>query len=325
VATVCVTGATGFVASQLVKDLLHKNYKVRGTVRSLAKAESYKHLKVFPGAERLELVEANNEDEDSFKKAFVGCTHVHHTASPFFHASADKAEELLIKPAIAGAVNALKAAVASGVKKVVLTSSMAAVCGSQRQKNPSHLWTEADWNDTTTLSYAYSKLAAEKAAWDFAKEHPELKLITINPCFVMGPVYSSYNSTSTSVGWIVKFFDGSSSDGVKQNNSGIIDVRTVSAMHIAAMEKDGAHGRYLCCNTSQTSDLQAARILAEAFPQYDIPTTLKAGEVDKEPIAFSTDHSKAEKELGVTFNPVKDTLIDMAKSLIEVGIIPRKQ
>jgi len=324
-ATVCVTGATGFVASQLVRDLLERNYKVRGTVRSLAKVESYTHLKSFPGADKnLELVEASNEDEEGYKKAFVGCACVHHTASPFFHTTPDKAEEALVKPAIAGVVNALKAALTCGVKKVILTSSMAAVCGSQRQQDPAHVWTEAGWNDTTTLSYAYSKLAAEKAAWEFATANPSLKVITINPCFVMGPVYSSYNATSTSVGWIKKFFDGSCADGIKQFIAGFVDVRSVSQAHIGAMEKDNANGRYICCNTAQQSDLKAAHVLAEAFPEYNIPTTMKDGEIYQEPLVLSSDHTKAEKELGVNFIEFKQMIVDMAKSLIEHGIIPKK-
>jgi len=324
-ATVCVTGVTGFIGTQVVKDLLARNYKVRGTVRSLAKEESFNHLKGFTNADKnLELVEAQF-DEDDFKKAFTGCTYVLHLASPFFHASGEQAEEQLVKPAIAGTVNALKAALSCGVKKIVVTSSMAAVCGSQRQKDPNHVWTENDWNDTTTLSYMYSKLVSEKAAWDFAKSHPELKLVTINPCFVMGPIYTKYNSTSTSVEYLVKLLNGSYSEGLKQNNSGFVDVRAVSEAHIAAMEKDNANGRYNLCNTSQSSDVQIAQILAEAFPEYKIPTNLKSGETYKEPVKFSTDHSKAEKELGVHFFDIKDTIIEMAKSLIKYGlVVPKK-
>jgi len=323
--TVCVTGANGYVATQIVKDLLQKGYKVVGTVRALAKTEGYSHLKDLPNAAtNLEIREADIESDESLKKAFAGCYAVLHTASPFFFPPADKAEELLLKPAVNGALSALKAAVSIGIKKVILTSSIAATNGSQRTANPNHVFTEADWNDGTVINYAYSKTAAEKAAWEFVKNHAELNLVVVNPAFVLGPVYTASQASSTSVKYMLKFLDGTVKEGNKQNNLGMIDVRVVSQAHIAALEKAEAKGRYLTANTSQISDLQTAQILAKHFPSFNVPTTMKQGEEYKPPVAAHVDHSKAEKELGLQFIDYETTVVDMAKSLISYGYVHKE-
>jgi nucleoside-diphosphate-sugar epimerase len=118
---------------------------------------------------------------------FKGCKYVVHCASPVVFQAEDP-ERDIIKPAVEGTTNVLRAAVAAGVTRVVYTATMASICGSQREKDPDHVWTEEDWNDAPGTHYSRSKTLAEKAAWDFAKEHPQLEFVTIHPSYVIGPM-----------------------------------------------------------------------------------------------------------------------------------------
>ncbi|MCA9582595.1 MAG: NAD-dependent epimerase/dehydratase family protein, partial [Myxococcales bacterium] len=168
---VLVTGATGYVASQLIADLLARGYKVRGTVRNLSREASHRHVRELPGAaERLELVEANLLDEGSFDLAAQGVDYVMHTASPYTLDVADP-ERDLVKPAEEGTLNVLRSCKRSStVKRVVLTSSMAAVTD---EPLSGKIYTEADWNGTSSLQrnpYFYSKARAERAAWAFVED-----------------------------------------------------------------------------------------------------------------------------------------------------------
>lgn len=324
------------MASHIVQALLAKDYEVVGTVRNLGDPSKFEHLKLLPNSHNLTLVEADNTVPKSFEAAFQGCSAVIHTASPFFHPTPDQTEDFLyqnlVVPAVSGVKNCMGAALACNIKKVVLTSSVAAIWGSQREKNPQHVYSEVDWNDVTKIGYSYSKTLAEKAAWDFVKEHPEIKLVTINPSFNLGPVPSKRSSES--VEWMKMFFnlatvktgmvENCTSDGVHSGILSFVDVRTVAQAHVAALEREQASGRYLLSNTAQHTFLDAAKILAEEFPTYQIPIHLKAGHIDKVPLPIANDHSKAERDLGVKFPPWRDTLVDMVNSMIDLNMIPQK-
>jgi nucleoside-diphosphate-sugar epimerase len=198
-ATVCVTGASGYVASVLVKHLLDDGYKVVGTVRDV---EKYKSEPVFKD---VELFKADLLDGSSFDKPFAKCEALMHTASPFWVSTggADP-EELFVKPAKEGTLNVLKAAKKAGIKVVVVTSSTAAVTPQHNNQakyhdkrmikaglkpNFSREFNEDDWNMDSTLAegpYRLSKRLAEQAAWEFAKENG-IRLAVINPAFILGP------------------------------------------------------------------------------------------------------------------------------------------
>ncbi len=145
---ILVTGATGFVAAEIVKQLLEANYRVRGTTRNVANAEAEGSLTELPGAsERLELAEADLLDEDAYDEAVVGCEYVMHVASPYVLDVEDPQRDLL-DPAVKGTLSVFESAVrAGGVKRIVLTSSFAAISGGTRDGS----WSEADWNNTSTL------------------------------------------------------------------------------------------------------------------------------------------------------------------------------
>eukprot|EP01121_Diplochlamys_sp_Union-15-3_P015593 TRINITY_DN5192_c0_g2_i1.p1 TRINITY_DN5192_c0_g2~~TRINITY_DN5192_c0_g2_i1.p1 ORF type:complete len:329 (+),score=76.21 TRINITY_DN5192_c0_g2_i1:68-1054(+) len=322
---VCVTGASGFIASHVVNDLIASGkYKVRGTVRDLKKPEVIEHLKAY--GDKLQLFEADLLKEGSFKEAFSGCKYVFHVASPFFFNTTDGVKDL-VEPAVNGTKNVLREALAAGVKRVILTSSMAAVCGNQRQTNPNHVWTEEDWADSTyeagNPTYAYSKVAAEKAAWEFVKENPKLELVVINPSFVLGPPLSKRTS-GTSISQVSKLLHGDWKDGAPASSVGVCDVRNVSQAHVRAAEVEEAKGnRFLVTSPNQLSWLNIADVLRKAYPdltglptkyQGDPPTLLQnSSKVDK-----------VQKVLGVKLIPFESTAKDMAEALFKLGIVEKK-
>ena len=189
---ILVTGASGYIASHIVKKLLEKSFRVRGTVRSLKDEKKVAPLrKLVPNPKHeLELVEADLLKEETWINAVKGCTYVLHTASPFPNSS-PKDENELINPAVNGTLYVLRACVQDGVKikRVVLTSSIAAIAGANFEQN--RTYTEKDWPKVEALDpYSKSKTMAEKSAWDFLEQRkknnlPCFELAVINPGYVM--------------------------------------------------------------------------------------------------------------------------------------------
>ncbi|RMZ55126.1 hypothetical protein APUTEX25_005404 [Auxenochlorella protothecoides] len=195
-----VTGGTGFVAGELVKQLLEKGYQVRTTVRPGTDASRLQPLKLLaqalPGS--LEIVEADLLAEQAFHQAVAGAEVVFHVASPFF-IEADDPQAALVEPALRGTASLFAAVAAQGkgaVRRVVLTSSCAAVKGMHpAPPKDGRRYTEADWNTTSTVeggqAYWVGKTKAEELAWEQAKQHG-IDLVTILPEFILGPVLSPH-------------------------------------------------------------------------------------------------------------------------------------
>ncbi|MDQ3192212.1 MAG: SDR family NAD(P)-dependent oxidoreductase, partial [Bacteroidota bacterium] len=204
---ILITGGTGYIGSWIVKELLEKGYTVRLTVRNKAKKAAFEHLSEIAKNNHgsLELWEADLLKEGSYNEAAKGAEAIIHVASPFILKFKDAQKEL-IDPALLGTRNVLKAASESGtVKKIVLTSSVAAVFGDNIDMHQQGLseFTEKQFNDSSTLKhqpYSYSKVVAEKEAWEIFKKQSDWKLVVINPSFVMGP-----SLTSGSVSESLKF------------------------------------------------------------------------------------------------------------------------
>ncbi|KAK9863563.1 hypothetical protein WJX84_008634 [Apatococcus fuscideae] len=316
-ATVCVTGGTGFVASELIKQLLEKAYTVKTTVRNPDDDEKLLHLKALaeglPGS--LSFHKADLLERGAFDSVVQGCTYIFHTASPFFIDS-DDPQKALIDPAVKGTENVLQsAAKVSSVSRVVLTSSVAAVQGNfgAPPKN-GKLYTEEDWNETSTIekgqAYHLSKTLAEKAAWKLAKAS-KFELVTICPNFVLGPVMSR-RSSGTSIGYMKGYLEGRGSLGSSAN----CDVRDVAKAHVLAAEIPSASGRYIISEPAPVpAAKQASEWLQAAFPSVKLST----GEDSKDTKELF-DNSKAAKELGLNLTSPKSTLVDMAATMMALGI-----
>ncbi|CAL8462009.1 g1540 [Coccomyxa elongata] len=312
--TVTVTGASGFIASELVKQLLEKGYNVRGTVRSLKKQEKVAHLKALnealPG--NLTLHEADLLQEGSFDEVVRGSDYVFHTASPFFMGS-DNPQKDLVDPAVKGTTTVLRSVAKSKdtVKRVVLTSSVAAIMKMKKGPLKGKVFTDEDWNDEATVnegSYEYSKTQAEKAARELA-EKEGFEIVTIHPSFVMGPVIFD-RADATSIVTMKGFVE----HGQYSFFPWHCDVRDIARAHVLAAEVPTASGRYIVSNPPVPTKV-ISQELSDRFPQYKFP----AGK-DDDSTEFSFDVSKAEKELGLFLHPRRETYVDMVTTLIQRGI-----
>ena len=341
--TVLVTGASGYIASHIVKQLLARgDVRVRGTVRSLKDEKKAQLLRdLVPDARYpLELVEAELLNEESWKEAVKGCSHVYHVASPF-PAAQPRDENDLIRPAVEGTLNVLKACSEDGnVKRVVLTSSIAAVSNGLNGENGKE-YTETDWsNEANCGAYEKSKLKAERAAWDYVEkleEGKKFELAVINPAVVIGPF--AYPANSTSVGIIDRLI-GNKIPAIPRVSTPLVDVRDVAAAHITAMEKPEAAGsRYVLYAKNMWMKDIADVIAAEFKPMgYRIPSwslpklgvwlakwfdpgaKLIYPNLDKE---FTYNTEKMRGELGIEPHDPNTTILDTCYDLIELGYIPK--
>jgi len=317
---VSVTGASGFLATEIIAQLIEKGYKVRGSVRDLHNKDKVSHLKeLFP---TLQLYEADLLKEGSYDEMIAGSDFVMHTASPFFTTPKDAQVEL-IEPAVNGTKNVLKSVAKAGtVKVVVVTSSVAAILEEVHNGDPNKVWTEADWNTTSTLTkgpYRLSKTLAERTACDWAKENPSIKLVTVNPTLIIGPPRSK-RVDATSIQIVKSLIDGSTKDGVPASGGGSADVRDVARTHIALIEKPNANGRYMITSSRSYARLELAQFLKAKFPNYPIADKQIGGEIPKV-VKFST--KKLETELGITPGPIEKAVVEMAQALIDLGLVEK--
>jgi dihydroflavonol-4-reductase len=275
--TVLVTGASGFIGLHCVLQLLQQGYRVRGTVRSQARADEVReamaaHAGIDLG-DRLELVEADLSRDEGWADAVRGCSYVLHVASPFPNRAPEHEDEL-IKPAKEGTLRVLRAAADAGVKRVVLTSSLAAVSGGHPVDNE-RVYTEDDWSIVERCPpYPKSKTLAERAAWDFVASlegDAPMELSVINPGAVLGPVLNRHYSTS---GEVVRKLLAKELPGTAKLGFAWVDVRDVASAHIAAMTVPEAAGQRFCCAIEFSWIDEVADILAKRFgPEgWKVPT-----------------------------------------------------
>ncbi|WP_067530992.1 SDR family oxidoreductase [Nocardia crassostreae] len=318
---VLVTGASGYMAWHIISELVGHGYRVRGTVRSLARSGTLPHLP------EVELVEADLTSDAGWAAAVADCRYVVHTASPF-PPSEPKHEDELVRPAVDGTLRVLRAAAEAGVERVVLTSSIAAV---RVGHTGDRVLTEDDWSKPQACNaYEKSKTLAERAAWDFADAHPELELAVINPGMILGPI--QYPEVRTSVDGIRILLAGDM-PGAPRLNFATVDVRDLAVAHRLAMTNPAAAGNRHICAGQEISLPDMARILAT---RYRVPTralpdwlvrlaarfnpsaTLAARYLGRRELLSA---AKTERELGWTMRPIEQTLFDTAESLIRLGVV----
>jgi nucleoside-diphosphate-sugar epimerase len=241
--TVLVTGGSGFIGSHAILQLLAAEHQVRTTVRNLKRESDVRAMLKRGGSEpgeRLTFVEADLTMDAGWPAAVSGCEFVLHVASPF-PSTVPKNEDELIVPARDGALRVLRASRDAGVKRVVLTSSFAAVgYGHSPQDVP---FTERDWTDpnaSDVMPYTKSKTLAERAAWEFiARDGAGLELSVVNPVAVFGPVLGP--DYATSILLVQRLMDGAL-PGLPRMCFGVVDVRDVADLHLRAMTNPAAKG-----------------------------------------------------------------------------------
>ncbi|MBE7450941.1 MAG: NAD-dependent epimerase/dehydratase family protein [Kofleriaceae bacterium] len=339
--TVLVTGASGFIAQHTIVRLLAAGYRVRGTIRSLARADATRavlaaHAEV---GDRLELVAADLAADDGWADAARGCRFVLHLASPL-PARPPRHEDELIVPARDGALRVLRAAVAARAARVVMTSSVAAVVYGHA-RDGSRVYDEGDWSQLGPEVGAYekSKTLAERAAWDYLAGLPageRVELCTINPGLVLGPLLAADVSTS---GEVVRKLLARELPGCPDIGWAVVDVRDVAAAHLAAMTTPAAAGQRFIVAIEHASMLDIARILdAELGSRgFRVPTRRVPGWVLRLVSLWDRTARLAVQELGkrqdlssararevLGWQPrsLREMVIDMAESMIAHGVVP---
>lgn len=337
---VLVTGITGFIGSHCAVALLQKGYRVRGSLRSAARAESIRQAigRQLPGgAEALELVEADLTQDAGWAEAVADCTYVLHVASPVPTYVPDDPMEI-IRPAVEGTRRVLGAAARAGVERTVLTSSTAAVVyGDRRPK--AEPYTESDWTDPRgprTNPYILSKYRAERAAWDFAaRDDSGMELAAVNPGLVLGPVLEKdYGSSGEVVHKILK----GDFPGLPRLGFPLADVRDVAHLHVLAMERPEAAGERFICGNAFWHLSRVADTLRTHFPDYagriprrELPSWLvrlfalrdtetRSVLVDLNR-SYEVSQDKARRRLGFAPRSNEEAVTSMGRSMIELGIV----
>ena len=255
---VLVTGISGFVGQHCAAELLKKGYAVRGSVRNFSKTDEVLNgiKKEIDPKGKLEFCELDLMKDDGWEKSMEGCDYVLHVASPFV-VKEPKDENELIKPAVDGTLRALKAAKNAGVKRIVLTSSTAAMQGGQTGiiKIDQDSWTNV--NAKSVTAYFKSKTLAEKSAWEFIKNQTgdtKLELVVINPGPIYGPTLTG-NLSNEAMDFFKKLIIGKV-PMLPRANSVMSDVRDVAAIQVAALENEKANGKRFIVTTEKAYAMQ---------------------------------------------------------------------
>ncbi|OAN34155.1 NAD-dependent epimerase/dehydratase family protein [Mycolicibacterium iranicum] len=336
--SVLVTGAAGYVGSHVVSQLLSQQYPVRAALRSRARAQELSEAVASQGLdpELIEIVLADLSADDGWPEAVAGVADVLHIASPF-PAEAPENDDEIIVPAREGTLRVLRHARDAGCRRVVMTSSFAAVGYSA--KADEH-WTEDDWTDPDDDNTAYirSKTIAERAAWDFVeRQGGGLELTTLVPVGIFGPTLGPH--LSTSVKFIQSMLKGAI-DRVAPQYFGVVDVRDVATAHLQALTTPAAAGEriLLTADGPAESFLGIARILREGLgaAASKVPTS-EYSDAEVRELAPTVpalreaasrlgrrpqiSNAKAKAVLGWIPRPVSETIIDTAQSLIAKNLL----
>lgn len=333
--TVLVTGGSGYIAGFLIRQLIAEGWTVRATIRSLAReAEVRRALSVDDA--KLSFFAADLMADAGWAEAAAGCSHAAHVASPLPAARIKDPQELIV-PARDGALRALKAARDAGLKRFVMTSSVAAIAyGHGRDRT---VFTEADWTNTASpdaYPYVQSKAIAERAARDWvAAEGGGLEFVTVNPSLVAGPLMSP--DFSASVEAVQKLLSGAL-PGCPDFGFAVVDVRDVADLHVRALNASGMAGERFIAAGPFLKMVEIARILkrelgndARKVPTRRLPDFLVRFSALFDPVVRQvigelgntreTPATHARETLGWTPRPVEETLVACARSLIDLGVV----
>ena len=338
--TVLVTGGSGFIGAHTILQLLAGGHQVRTTVRSLKREGDVRAMLKVGGVEagnRLSFIAADLEKDAGWREAVAGCEYVLHVASPL-PPSVPKNEDELIVPAREGTLRVLRASRDAGVKRVVLTSSFAAI--GYGYKSRTAPFNETDWthlDGEVVAPYQKSKTLAERAAWDFmAKEGGALELSVVNPVGVFGPVLGPDYSASILI--VQRMLDGAL-PGAPQLHFGVVDVRDVADLHIRAMTHPAAKGeRFLAVAGDFMSMLDIAKVLkarmgaaGKKAPTRELPNWLVRLAALRDPAIKvilpelgkmkNASNEKARRLLGWAPRSNEEAIVATAESLVRLGLL----
>lgn len=343
---IMVTGANGYVASWLVKKLLDDGLTVHAAVRNPNDTKKLAHLNTAAANAKGEIkfFAADLLKPGSYRNAMEGCELVYHTASPFTTDVEDPQKEL-IDPAVKGTANVLNSAKeVSSIKRVIVTSSCAAMYTDaiDTVNAPEGKLTEQVWNTTASLDYqpySFSKVLAEKKAWEIADTQEKWDLITINMSLVLGPALNPKHTTSESMNILKMLGGGELKMGAPKMGIGVVDIRDVAEAHYLAGFTPAAKGRYIT-SAHGTNILEMAKVLLPKYgDQYPLPKRampkwllMLIGPLANKlftrrfiknnvNIPWNADNSKIKKDLGIKFKPLKETMEDSFQVLIDEGIL----
>jgi dihydroflavonol-4-reductase len=335
---VLLTGSSGYIGKHITLRLLSDGYEVRASVRSKVKAEEVRaamvaHLPAgFDVDGKLGFVELDLESDEGWAAAIGGVDVLIHSASPFPIAS-PKDENELVRPAVDGTLRALKAAHAAGVKRIVLTSSVAAIYGNDLPAGKAEfdetMWTDVE-HPVGRVAYTKSKTLAEQAAWKYIEtEAPELELTTVNPVLVVGaPLDKHFGSSVSVVERILQAKDPMLPD----ISFSLVDVKDVAAMHVKAISIDASKGQRFIASAGSRTFVQIAKALKAALPGRKIVTTqapslmirflaLFDGEIRAVLPTLGkhigVNSSKATSVLGIDFISPEQSLVETANYLLD--------
>ena len=339
--TVLLTGASGYIAKHIALQLLNAGYVVRGTVRSLARAAEVTeavrpHLDDASDLDkRLTFVALDLTKDAGWDEAMAGIDVLMHTASPF-PLNPPKDENDLIRPAVDGALRAVRAAHKAGVTRVVMTSSTAAISGSELPPGDSS-FDETNWTnpaDPTISAYTKSKTLAEKAVWDFvATEAPEMQVTMINPGFVLGaPLDSNFGSSIKVIERILKAKDPM----VPNVGFMTVDIRDVAEMHVTVIDQPETAGQRIMTVESFMTFAEIAQAIKTAYPDRRIVTRVAPDVVVKFLALFDGairqivpslgrvdkfDNSRAKATLGHALHQSHKAVVSSAAYLIDNRLV----
>ncbi len=337
--TILVTGGSGFIGSHTILQLLAAGHEVRTTIRNLKREADVRAMLKEGGAQtrdRLSFFAADLTNDAGWPEAVAGCDYVLHVASPLPE-RVPKDENELIVPAREGTLRVLRASRDAGVKRVVLTSSFAAIGYGHKQRNEP--FTERDWTDPNcddVLPYTKSKVLAEHAAWNFIAEGGNLELCVINPVAIFGPVLGPDYSASILI--VQRMMDGAM-PGAPRLYFGIVDVRDVADLHIRAMTHRAAKGeRFLAVAGDSMSMLEIAKVLksrmgeyAKRVPTRELPNWMMRLVAIKDPAVKqllpelgkkkNASNEKAKRLLGWAPRSNEEAIVATAESLIRLGLL----
>jgi nucleoside-diphosphate-sugar epimerase len=334
--TVLVTGGTGFLGGWCIAELRRRGYTVRTTVRNLSREDEVRASLAAAGvdaAERLSFRAADLTSDEGWADAVAGCDYVLHVASPFPPVQPKDPDELIV-PARDGALRVLRASLDAGVRRIVLTSSIAAV---RHGRPPSAKpYDETDWTDPEDLArtpYVRSKTIAERAAWDYVRSvGAEDRLATVNPGAIIGPILSDDRSFSLQT--VERLLNGM--PAVPRLGFTLVDVRDVADLHIRAMTDPAAAGeRFLAVErflwmqevgqilrerlgpaAAKVPTRIAPNLMVRAMGVFDPSVRSIVGDLGK---SATYTAEKAKSRLGWNPRPIDDSIAETAQSLLDRG------